>query len=95
MHPWQRNSAFYLGGIAAGFLPWALLFGLNTVSGRGDIAVNVAIAGYCLTLAVAIVVVFNIQYPLTAYWRWAALGLGTMCVVTGLVTWFIYAHANL
>ena len=69
MHPWQRNSAFYLGGIAAGFLPWALLFGINTVSSRGDIAVNVAIAGYCLTLAVAIVVVFNIQYPLTAYWR--------------------------
>ena len=24
----------------------------------------------------------------------AALGLGTMCVVTGLTTWFIYAHTN-
>ncbi len=94
MHRWQRNSAFYLGGIAAGCLPWALLFGINMVSGRDGIALNVAIAGYCLTLAVAIVGVFNIQYPVTAYWCWAALGLGTMCVVTGLVTWFIYAHAN-
>jgi protein-S-isoprenylcysteine O-methyltransferase Ste14 len=95
MQPWQRNSTFYLGGIATGFLPWVLLFGINAVSGHDDIAVNAAIAGYCLTLAVAIVVVFNIQYPLTTYWRWAALGLGTMCVVTALVTWFISAHANL
>ena len=64
------------------------------LSGHDDIAVNVAIAVYCLALAVAIVAVFSIQYPFTACWRWAALGLGTMCVVTGLTTWFIYAHTN-